>query len=408
MNILEEYSTKENLVINDLTNEALDLDLQEEAATDIPIDDGNRKLYIDKVDKSTSDLFRMIRENEINLQPSFQRSFVWNDRIMSKFIESLLLAIPIPTIFFSENQDSTYDVIDGQQRLTTIFSFMKDQLSGDEEEGLSNYLKGLEKLKLKGLDTLSGFNNMTFKDLNKEVRRKFNNVSLPVVIVQKDSTEDIKFDIFSRINQGSVKLNQQELRNVMYRGPLMERINDLANQMNIKKVFGNRPVLEKRFGFQEIILRAVVMERFVNFEDWDLKVNQDGEKYGGRLNSVIVSYLKKYQNDVKEADRVEELVNKMFHNVYTVFEEKSFMRYTHSEETKYVTSLNKTVSEVELVVLSNFSEDIIEKNKDLIFDSFRNYSMGNEDIFTKATNNTANVIKRYEWGAMVSKELPEK
>ena len=78
----------------------IDLELETESEVELNEDD-KRKLYVDKVDKSTSDLFRMIVEGELNLQPDYQRRFVWDKKTMSKFIESLLLSIPIPTIFFS-------------------------------------------------------------------------------------------------------------------------------------------------------------------------------------------------------------------------------------------------------------------------------------------------------------------
>ena len=76
------------------------------------------------MDKSTSDIIRMITEGELILQPDYQRKFVWNEKTQSQFIESLLLSIPIPTIFLAENDDDTLEVIDGQQRLTTVYSFI--------------------------------------------------------------------------------------------------------------------------------------------------------------------------------------------------------------------------------------------------------------------------------------------
>lgn len=111
----------------------IDLELEIESEVELNEDD-KRKLYVDKVDKSTSDLFRMIVEGELNLQPDYQRRFVWDKKTMSKFIESLLLSIPIPTIFLAENSDDTFEVIDGQQRLTTIFAFMKSKLVANEIE----------------------------------------------------------------------------------------------------------------------------------------------------------------------------------------------------------------------------------------------------------------------------------
>ena len=161
----------------------IDLEMETESEVDLNEDD-KRKLYVDKVDKSTSDLFRMIVEGELNLQPDYQRRFVWDKRTMSKFIESLLLSIPIPTIFLAENGDDTFEVIDGQQRLTTIFSFMKSKLVVNEIEKLPTNLRDLDTLVLNGLETLKQFNKKNYYDMV-EMQRKFNNVSLPVVIIKR-------------------------------------------------------------------------------------------------------------------------------------------------------------------------------------------------------------------------------
>ena len=206
-NILDRYD--EQNILDNLQNEELDLDSEELSDdNDVVIlteEKNKRKLYVDKVDKSTSDLYRMIIEGELILQPEYQRNFVWTTKTMSKFIESLLLSIPIPTIFLAENKDDTYEVIDGQQRLTTIFAFMKDN-KVEENNKVDVELKEFSALTLNGLETLDQYNGKTYKSFDDSTRRKFNNVSLPVVIIKKDYTEDIKYDIFSRINRGSVKL----------------------------------------------------------------------------------------------------------------------------------------------------------------------------------------------------------
>ena len=258
-NLLDKYSVED--LIKKVESEDIDLDKEIEIEEDLSTSsEENRKLYVDKVDKSTSDLFRMIVEGELNLQPEYQRKFVWDKKTMSKFIESLLLSIPIPTIFLAENNDDSFEVIDGQQRLTTIFAFMKSKLDGDEIEKLPETLKDLEALTLSGLETLQQYNKKSYDDMN-EMQRKFNNVSLPMVIIKKDSTEDIKYDIFSRINSGSIKLNNQELLNVMYRGILLKTLDEVAITKEVDDLFGNRPVLKKRFGYHEILLRAKTMER---------------------------------------------------------------------------------------------------------------------------------------------------
>ena len=133
-NTMNRYS--EVNLLDKIDSTDIDLEVETEAEIDITEDD-KRKLYVDKVDKSTSDLFRMIVEGELNLQPDYQRRFVWDKKTMSKFIESLFLSIPIPTIFLFVYNDDTFEVIDGQQRLTTIFAFMKSKLVANEIEKLS-------------------------------------------------------------------------------------------------------------------------------------------------------------------------------------------------------------------------------------------------------------------------------
>lgn len=380
----------------DVENETEDEDLEQPSDTS-----QNRKLYIDKGDKSVSDLFRMIKEEEINLQPDFQRKFIWDKKTMSRFIESLLLSIPIPTIFLSENENETYDVIDGQQRLTTIFSFMKESLSDSETQKLPKYLNEISGFKLSGLETLKGFNLKGYNDVIKE-KRKFLNVFLPVVIIEKDSSEDIKYDIFSRINRGSVKLNSQELLNVMYRGKIISTVDELANSELIDSVFERRPVLKKRYGYNEIILRAIAIEKYIN-DEWELSTirldNGKEKNYNGRLNLSVIDYLARYRNNEVEAERIKELIISSFNKVKIVFGSDAFKRVNKAGST----SINKTIAELQLVTLSRFNMELVERNKERIKESFNKFlTQNNEDLFVKATNNTENVKKRYKWGKQLN------
>lgn len=179
---MEENLTRYDVekLIDEVENTSIDIENESEDFNEDDCEDEKRKLYIDKVDKSTSDIFRMIKEKELNLQPNYQRRLVWDKKTMSKFIESLLLSIPIPTIFLAENDNDTYEVIDGQQRLTTIFAFMKSNLNDNDMEELPEYLKDVQQLTLSGLETLKSYNKFKYEDLG-EKKRKFNNVSLPIV-----------------------------------------------------------------------------------------------------------------------------------------------------------------------------------------------------------------------------------
>lgn len=407
--LLKKYSVAN--LLEEVESEKIDLD-EETEIDDGTSDDENRKLYVDKVDKSTSDLFRMIVEGELNLQPDYQRKFVWDKKTMSKFIESLLLSIPVPTIFLAENNDDTFEVIDGQQRLTTVFAFMKPKLDINEPNKLTEDLKNLDALVLSGLETLKQYNDKNYIDME-DVQRKFNNVSLPMIIIKKDSTENIKYDIFSRINSGSIKLNNQELLNVMYRGILLKTLDEVAKTKEVDDLFGNRPVLKKRFGYHEILLRAKTMACFVDEDSWKLKVadvkypgilGKETKKYNGRLNSAIMDYLKEYRDKEDESDNLRRFVQDITRKVKVVFGDIAFKRVEKDKST----SINKTIAELQMVVLSKFDYSLVELNKEKIKESFRKFVEENdESIFVRATNNTSNVEKRYKWGKIVSEILKE-
>lgn len=244
-----------------------------------------------------------------------------------------------------------------------------------------------------------------------DMQRKFNNVSLPIVIIKKDSTEDIKYDIFSRINSGSIKLNNQELLNVMYRGELIDSLNTASHKEIVDKLFGNRPVLKKRFGYHEILLRAKVIAGFINNDNWKLReikvknknnLNKEYRIYNGRLNTAILEYLKEYRNDVQEASNLIDFIESSIYKVNAVFGDEAFIRISKPGST----SINKTIAELQLVILSKFNHNEIVENKDKIKESFKNFLENvDENIFLRGTNNTTNVEKRYEWGKILSNIL---
>lgn len=412
-NILDKYDAE--ILLKNIQNEDIDLEIEESDDAHILIpneEEEKRKLYVDKVDKSTSDLFRMMVENELNLQPDYQREFVWNNRTMSKFIESLLLSIPIPTIFLAENKDDTFEVIDGQQRLTTLFAFMRSARVFEEVK-LSDSLKNVNPLTLNGLETLTKYNKKKFEDLEDGLKRKFNNVSLPVVIIKKDSTEDIKYDIFSRINSGSAKLNSQELLNVMYRGKLIKSLNEVAGTDLVNQIFDNRPILRRRFGYQEILLRAKVMSEFINHNGWKIapvkannpdNIGKSERRYIGRLNTAILEYLKDNRDDEKAAIELEHFILDSVEKTLLVFGDTAFKRINLPK----VTSINKSIAELQLVVLSKFSIDEISAHASEIKKSFEQF-LEEEDniIFTRATNNKSYIERRYEWGNIVNNIIKE-
>ena len=128
--------------------------------------------------------------------PFYQRKFVWKDDRQSKFIESIILGLPIPQMYFAEVEEGILEVIDGSQRIRTINRFLKNDL------------------KLKALERLKGLNGLTFNDFSSSRKRKINNVSMRAVVVtdiEKD-TMSIRHEIFERLNTGGEMLKKMEVK----------------------------------------------------------------------------------------------------------------------------------------------------------------------------------------------------
>lgn len=182
--------------------------------------------------------------------PPFQREFVWKQVQSSKLIESFLVGLPVPAIFlYTERQSQKFLVIDGQQRLRSIFYFF-DGLFGEEEKGKRTVFK------LKGLNDDSKYNGKGLDDLDDVAQRRLRNSVLRSFIVQQlDPDDDTSiYHIFERLNTGGTLLANQEIRNCVYRG----KFNDLINELNLlsdwRKIVGNRHP-DRRKKDVELILR---------------------------------------------------------------------------------------------------------------------------------------------------------
>jgi len=215
--------------------EKLEFEDQEEEQP-IEVLSKERRVYSDKADRSIFELYRQYQKGNLDLQPEFQRLQVWDNSKSSRLIESVLLEVPIPVIYLSEESDCKYSVIDGQQRLNAFFKFLENNL------------------RLSGLTILAELNGKRFQDLPKNLQDKFENATIRIIEIRKESDPDVKFEIFERLNTGSVQLNAQELRNCIYRGRYNELLKELSGTKDFQFLLG----LEKphnRMQDRELILR---------------------------------------------------------------------------------------------------------------------------------------------------------
>lgn len=346
---------------------------EENSEESIPLTE--RKLITEKSDRTLFDLVRMISNGALNLSPEYQRSFVWNLNQQSRFIESILLGIPVPTIFISENPNSTFEVVDGQQRLTTLSRFFNNEL------------------KLKNLSALPEFTGKNFEDLDTTTKNVLENTrTMPVISILKDSTPGIKFDIFQRINEGAVKLSPQELRNVVFRGPVIESLHKLGNFELFNNLFNPDSNTVKRLQHHEIILRMLSMEELLISEEDELVLP---DAYNGRLNTAMMLFLEKYRYSGEDLVRIEEeFEDTMKKILYVIPEEKVFRIFNLQDGEQRTRLISKPVAEFEYILFKNLSWEYIENNKTYLLNTLSNIYRENLILFQRATANRITVEGR--------------
>ncbi|MFB4283856.1 DUF262 domain-containing protein [Nonomuraea sp. MTCD27] len=215
-----------------------------------------KEIHTDGYAMSIGEVLSLYRDQDIEIHPEFQRIFRWTDEQKSRLIESILLSIPIPPIFVSQREDGIWDVIDGVQRLSTIFQFIGIYRNEDEELAEPLTLKGTEYLPdLDGYRwEVAGQSGKVFTDA---LRRDVKRAKLEFRIIRKESDRNAKYDMFQRLNAGT-HLSQQEARNcllVMVNRAMYGEITELSKLNDFQKVCLVSEAKENEAYHQELVLR---------------------------------------------------------------------------------------------------------------------------------------------------------
>ena len=197
------------------------------------IDVRKREITTDGYPMSIGELSSLYKEGELDIHPEFQRFFRWSIVQKSKLIESILLGIPIPSIFVAQREDGVWDVVDGLQRLSTIFEFMGILKREDGEQILPSRLEGTKYLPaLQGKIWDSDEKDEKENILTSAQRLALKREKIDVKIVKKESHDSFKFELFQRLNTLGSKLSDQEVRNcllVLINSDFYKWIRELSN-----------------------------------------------------------------------------------------------------------------------------------------------------------------------------------
>lgn len=237
-----------------------------------------------RIEKGRMSFFEIKRRKErgdIQIDPEFQRDGVWDKKQKYELIESVLMGIPIPVFYFFEGKDGEIQVIDGRQRITTFIEFMNDEFE------------------LKQLKIITDIIGKKFSDLNTLQQRKIEDYQIDIYLIQPPTPEQVKVDIFDRVNRGGTRLNNQEMRNALYQGKSTKLLNELSNGDAFKKATNNS-IKSNHMKDRYIILR------FLGFYIYFSKKYNGNIEYKGNIDEFL-SEIMLFLNKTKDTYLIDEL-----------------------------------------------------------------------------------------------------
>ena len=289
--------------------------------------------------KSLDALIKRIKHNEIDMNTDFQRhADLWDNRKMSRLIESILIRFPLPAFYFDATDENNWLIVDGLQRLSTIRKFVLDQ-----------------KLRLNGLEFLTELNGKTFDKLHRQYQRRIEECPVTVYMIKPGTPDDVKYSVFRRINTGGLTLNNQEIRNALAKPRDRELLEELAKLECSREMLGD---LSKRMKDQELVLR------FWAFYSFDYLDPQNKKE--------IASFLDKAMEDIKKGDDdyredFKRKYSKAIKRSYQLLDKSGFEKDPSSNQRKR--SKNSTLFEVWMVELARIADadfNILLNKKEIV------------------------------------------
>jgi hypothetical protein len=239
-------------------------------------------LNIDRVPASVFQLKRRHDKSpsQLDLGPEFQRELVWNTRQKSELIESILMGIPLPLFYVKEDEEGVYIIVDGKQRLSTMFDFIDN------------------KFALGSLKILKEYKGRYFKNLPPAEQSRIEDFALTLHVIKPPTSDQVTFDLFDRVNRSGTRLNNQEMRNALYQGNVTRILKILAATEEFKMAVGGED-LSKRMKDRYMILRFLAFYLWKSGKSIDPETNEPLQ-YKSNLEDFLsksMRYVNKLNDD---------------------------------------------------------------------------------------------------------------
>ena len=239
-----------------------------------------------------------IRHDDLDLAPDFQRlRGIWNPARKSRLIESLLLRIPIPVFYVAADADDRWSVVDGLQRISTIYDFVTGQFP------------------LTRLQYLTWLDGYSHDSLPRRLQRRINETQLSINVIEQGTPTEVMFNVFLRINTGGMTLNGQEIRHAVNPGPVREYLKGLAESKEFMKATGNS-IRRIRMADRECVLRFLAF----HVQHWEDYKSTDLDSYLGN----VMKMLNAMSHERREALAVE--FKGAMSGAYAIFGETTFRK----------------------------------------------------------------------------------
>lgn len=332
---------KNNLIENQIEDEN-----NNEVIIDVPFNPNDIKVTTQPL--TLGDLVDRLEHEEICLNSDFQRMpNLWDDKKKSRLIESVLLRLPIPTFYFDGRDDNRWEVIDGLQRISTLKSFMIDKT-----------------LILKDLEFLKEYDGYSYEKLPRELQRRIKTFPITVYILEKGTPDDVKYNIFSRLNQGGLVLNPQEIRNALHQGVAADLVADLARGKDVTLSDGTiKRATKEGEAFVKAtcgIIKTDRMEdrdfvtRFISFYLVDYKL------YVPDMDTFMSKGMRRIESLSPEGIRSLKLdFVKSMNTAWSIFENDAFRKRGNFSEPRK--PINKALFDVLSVCFAKLSKDDCQK-----------------------------------------------
>lgn len=341
-----------------------------------------------------------ILSKNMKFNPEYQRRRVWNDLQKSRLIESFIINIPVPPVFLYETDFSQYEVMDGLQRLSTLYDFYDN------------------KFALTGLEVWPELNGKKYSELPEKVQLGIDRRYISTIVIAnetaKSKTEEqlLKKYVFERLNTGGTKLTDQETRNALLDGKFNELCMKIANDnKTFHKLWGIQPFSNKESGNEEDMLNETEERKrkiYVRMEDVELVLRffayrQLDNISVSKVKDILDIYLKEANNsyDEETINNLEELFNKTIDLTHQLYGDKAFLLYTKRKngEFTWYPRPSKLVYDPLMTVVSSYvnKTDKVEKlieQKDSIINKTEKLFEEHSTDFNGRNNNKSDVIRR--------------